>query len=470
VTTFATQSISGLASGLDTASIISALMQIDRQPQVRIQQKIVVEQARQQALSGVLSQLKSLQTAYRSLTDPGTWADVQAVTSSDDPHVSATRTGGAAAGAYEVAVTQLARANQFTGSGVSAAAADDVIHIQVTGAASPIDVAIAAGDTLDTIAAKIGGTSNSPVYASVLNGQLVLSNKSTGTAAKIASVTTNGGSGLSFAETQSARDSTFTIDGASFTRSSNVVADVLAGITLTLKGQTASPASITVGTPAPDTNGIQTKLQAFITQYNTTLDYVLGKLDEPVVANAVTDADRAKGVLNGDAGLESLVSSLRNSFSDLVGGRPTTLQSLAQAGLSTGAATGGGPLSSDSIDGKLTLDATTFATQLQTHFDDVKALFTNVTGSYASEGLAQRLGGILTPWTASSASNGLLNSRIDGESQTISSLQAQSKNWDQRLALRQQTLQAQFTAMETALSQAQSQSGWLDSQIKNLGG
>ena len=36
------QSIGGLASGLDTASIISGLMQIDKQPQVRIQQKIVV--------------------------------------------------------------------------------------------------------------------------------------------------------------------------------------------------------------------------------------------------------------------------------------------------------------------------------------------------------------------------------------------------------------------------------------------
>jgi flagellar hook-associated protein 2 len=100
----------------------------------------------------------------------------------------------------------------------------------------------------------------------------------------------------------------------------------------------------------------------------------------------------------------------------------------------------------------------------------VKALFTNVTGSYASEGLAQRLGGILTPWTASSASNGLLSSRIDGETRTITDLQGQSKDWDQRLALRQQMLQAQFTAMETALSQAQSQSGWLDSQMKSLGG
>src|SRR5215470_13901826 len=143
--TIATQSISGLASGLDTASIISALMQVDKQPQVRIQQKIVVEQARQQALRGVLTQLQSLQTAYKSLTDPGTWADVQTVTSSDDAHVSATRTAGAAAGAYSLAITQLARANQFTGSGVSAASAADVIHIQIAGAANPVDVNIAAG-------------------------------------------------------------------------------------------------------------------------------------------------------------------------------------------------------------------------------------------------------------------------------------------------------------------------------------
>src|SRR3954453_2536612 len=113
------QSIGGLASGLDTASIISGLMQIDKQPQVRIQQKIVVEQARQQALRDVLGQLNSLTTAYRNLTDIGTWADTQAVASSDDAHVSAARTAGAAPGAYTVDVTQLARANQYTSAGTA---------------------------------------------------------------------------------------------------------------------------------------------------------------------------------------------------------------------------------------------------------------------------------------------------------------------------------------------------------------
>src|SRR3954466_15884434 len=94
------QQISGLASGLDTASIISGLMQIEKQPQIRIQQKIVTEQARQQGLRDVLSRLNSLPSPYQGLTDVGTWADVQAVASSDDPHLSATRTGGAAPGAY----------------------------------------------------------------------------------------------------------------------------------------------------------------------------------------------------------------------------------------------------------------------------------------------------------------------------------------------------------------------------------
>jgi len=459
------QSIGGLASGLDTASIISGLMQIEKQPQVRIQQKIVVEQARQQALRDVLTQLNSLTTAYQNLTDVGTWADTQSVTSSDDARISATRTAGAAPGAYTIDVTQLARANQFTSAGTGPVAADDVLHI--TTASGTTDVAVTAGDTLDTVAGKINATTGSPVYATMLNGQLVLSDKTSGTAARITGVTTNGGSGLSFSETQTAQDAAFKIDGVAKTSSSNVVTDALAGITLTLKGLTTG-ASITVGSPAPNTENIQKQLDAFVTQYNTTLESLLGKLNEQPVPGAKTDADRAKGVLNGDPGLESLVSSLRNTFADVVTGRPSTLQTFAQVGVSTGAATGSGSLSSDSIDGKLVVDSAKFTSALSSNFDDVKALFTNATGNYASEGLAQRLGDLLKPWTASSASNGVLNTRIDQETTTIDSLQKQSANWDVRLALRQQILERQFAAMETALQNSQTQQAWLTGQLASL--
>lgn len=458
-------SISGLASGLDTASIISSLMQIEKQPQVRIQQKITTEQARQQALRDVLSQLQSLTTSYQSLTDVGTWADVQSVVSTDDAHVSATRTAGAAAGSYSIDVTNLARANQFTGTGVSAATADDTIHI--ANASGTTDVAIKAGDTLDTIAGKINGTTDSPVYATVFNGNLVLSNKSTGLASKLTSVTTGGTSGLSFSESQTALDASFKVNGTTYTRSSNVVSDVLPGLTIALKGAETG-ATITVGSPAPDTDSITKKLQSFVTQYNTTLEYLLTKVNEQPVANA-TGADVATGVLHGDSAIKGLIGQLRNSFSDVFQGRPGTMQTLAQAGLSTGKPTGTGALSSDAIDGKLSLDTATFSTALTSSFSSVKALFTNATGSYATEGLGQRLGDLIKPWTASSASNGLLNLRIDNETSTISSLQKQSIDWDERLKIKQQMLQTQFAAMEVALSKSQSQSAWLDGQIAQLG-
>src|SRR3954468_17867725 len=134
----ASQSISGLASGIDTSSLISALMAVQQRPQARIQQKLVIEQGRQQALRDTLTQLNTLKTAYQSITDTAAWADTQTVASDDDAHISAVRTGGAAAGAYAIQVSQLARANQFTASGATAAAADDVLHVTVGGATTDV--------------------------------------------------------------------------------------------------------------------------------------------------------------------------------------------------------------------------------------------------------------------------------------------------------------------------------------------
>jgi flagellar hook-associated protein 2 len=463
----ASQSISGLASGIDTSSLISALMAVEQRPQARIQQRLVIEQGRQQALRDTLTQLNSLKTAYQSITDPAAWADTQTVASDDDAHISAVRTGGAAAGAYAIQITQLARANQFTASGATAAAADDVLHFSVGG--TPTDVAIAAGDSLEAIAAKIQGAGSSPVYASVVGGQLVISDRATGTAARISSITTDGTSGLSFAESRTAQDAAFTVDGTAHSSGSNVVTDVVAGVTLTLRGQTSAIATVTVGSPSVDTAALQTKIAAFVTQYNTTIGFIQGKLNEAPVANPQNDADRIKGVLNGDSALEGLVGSLRNSFSDFVSGRPAGLQSLAQVGISTGAATGAAGLNSDSIDGKLVFDPAAFTRAMTGDLNNVKALFTNATGSYGSEGLAQRLNRTLNPWTAGSSSNGLLSTRIDGEAATLTSLRADSAAWTPRLAIRQGMLRAQFAAMETALSRAQSQSSWLDGQIQQLG-
>ena len=459
--------LGGLASGLDTNSMITQLLQVEAQPKVKMAQKQSVEQIRQQALKDIQTRLTNLSTAIESLGDSSVWGDVQTVESGDSTKVAATRTG-----AYSIGVTQLARANQWTQTGgATSVAANDTLHLAV-GTDPAVDISLKAGDTLQTVADRINGTSDIKAYASVVAGKLVLSAKATGTDGAIASVTTDGGSGLGFAETQTAKSATFTIDGTSYTRQSNTVDDAMAGVTLTLKGDTVTSGAVTVtvGSPAADTGAITSRVQDFVNQYNSTIDFIRGKLTEQRVANPQTEADRAKGVLNGDSGLTSLLGDLRQGVGDIVSGRPGDMAYLNQLGLSTGATTGGGALNPDAVAGKLSLDSSKLSDALGTRLNDVKALFTDKTGVYSTEGLSQRLDGFVQPWLTSTdgKSTPILDGRIASSQSIIDELTREMSDFDLRLHSREQQLRTQFTAMETALAQVQSQGSQLSSQLSKL--
>jgi flagellar hook-associated protein 2 len=459
--------IGGIASGLDTNTIIGQLLAIERQPEVRAAQQQQVEQARQNALRDVNTRLTNLQTAIAGLRDVSTWGDVQSVTSSDAANVGVVRTGGAAPGGYQVQVTQLARAHQVTqSSGLANAAADDTLHIKV-GTGTVADVAVKSGDSLDTIAGKINGTSGIQVYASVVGGKLVLSGKVTGEANTI-SVTANAGldTDLGFAESLAARDAKYTVDGGAVQSSaSNIVTTAIPGVTLTFKGVMASAASVVVGSPGPNTDVVQAKIQAFVDQYNSTVDFINSKLKEQKVVNPSTPDDRAKGVLNADPGLSGILSQLREAVGDIFTSAPQDLNQLSLVGLSTGKTVGSGTINQDSIDGLLTLDSDKLSDMLTNRFSDVKKLFTNVTGTYATEGLAQRLDDLLTPQVRT---GGVLATRIAGEQTTIDDLKQRQHDIETRVALRETQLRNQFTAMETALSQSQSLQSQLAGQFAAL--
>jgi flagellar hook-associated protein 2 len=333
-------------------------------------------------------------------------------------------------------------------------------------------VAVSAGDSLDTIAAKINQTTASPVYATMFNGQLVVSNKQTGVANAV-TVTADASTGLGFSQTQSALDASYSIDnGPVTTTASNTVTTALPGVTLTLNAVNTTGATVTIGQPAPDTANITQKLTDFVNEYNKVVTDIQDRLSEQPVSSPKTDADRAKGVLYNDQGLQRLLGQLRNAFSDTITSTTSPVSpysSLAQVGLSTGAAVGTGSLSDSSINGMLSVDSTKFASALNSNFDQVKALFTNATGSYSTEGLGQRLQGILKPFTDDALLGGYLSTEVQNEGTRINDLNSQIADWTTRLALKQQTLQAQFTAMETALSQTQATSSALSQQVSQLG-
>lgn len=460
--------VGGIATGLDTNSIIDQLLAIDRQPETLLTQQSTVETARQAALKAIQTSMQSLQTAAQAMRDPSVWANSQTVTSSNPTAVSAVLTGGAAAGGFQIGVQRLASADQVTQSTTLAAAnGDDVLHVQV-GAGAVTDISVSAGDTLATIASKINASSTSQVYASVVNNKLVLSGQVTGAANTIA-VTSDStlASDLGMTETLTAKDAQYTINGQTMTSATNTVSNGLAGVTLTLNGTTASDASLVVTAPAPNTSTITNAIQGFVTAYNSTVDLIYKYTNDPKVANPQSDADREAGMLQGDPQLLSILSNLRSAVTTTMSGATGGLSYLGNIGLSTGAAVGSGTISQDSLEGKLTLDTTKLQSALASNFSGVKALFSNATGSFGSEGLSQRMDDIINPQTSAT---GALSGRITSEASLIQSYSQQIADIEQRVTLHEAALRAQFTAMESAVAQLQSSSSALSSSTSSSSG
>src|SRR5919199_2424475 len=95
----------GLASGLDTNTIVDQLMAIERQPQTRLKLRQQQIDTRKQALSDIQSRLKNLRLAAQDLKSPTLWLDTQTVDVNDATKLTATRTANAPTGAYQVSVT-----------------------------------------------------------------------------------------------------------------------------------------------------------------------------------------------------------------------------------------------------------------------------------------------------------------------------------------------------------------------------
>jgi len=309
---------------------------------------------------------------------------------------------------------------------------------------------------------------SSQVYASVVNGKLVLSGQVTGAANTIA-VTSDSTLATDLGMTQSlvARDAQYTINGQSMTSASNTVSNGLAGVSLTLNGTTSSDASLVVTAPAPNTNTITTAIQGFVTAYNSTVDLIYGYVNDPKVANPTTDAQREAGMLQGDPQLLSILSNLRSAVTSTMSGAASGMGYLGNIGLSTGAAVGSGTISQDSLEGKLSLDTTKLQSMLASNFSGTKALFSNPTGSFSSEGLSQRMDDLINPQAGVS---GTLAGRITSEASLIQSYSQQIADIEQRVTLHEATLRAQFTAMEAAVAQLQSSSSALSSSSPSSSG
>jgi flagellar hook-associated protein 2 len=446
-------SISGLASGLNTKEIINALMGAERQPVTRLTTQSEKLTAAQQQLQSVQSSLRQLSLAASEFSLPSLFESAQSVTSSEPTRVSATTTSGAGVGGYEVEVKQLANSAQRRFTYASPAAADTIM---IDGH----EYKLTAGMESKALAAEINTDAQGTVYAAVVEGDIVLSNRSTGaTGPEFIKVSDPGGALVEKAGTaKEGRNAEFAVDGVEGTSSSNTVTNGIPGVTLNLLGLTTTgPVTVDVQPPGPNVSAIETQIKSFVSTYNSTVEAIQKQLTTKPPEHATNAKEFATGSLFGDTELSGVLSAMRQAMYEPIEGLPAGMASPADVGISTGAAVGGGGTASQSsIQGVLKLDPTKLASAIASNPAGAEQMLQKW-----SQSLQKAIGTVAEP-------GGTMDFRITSDSSQVSELRTRIASMNELLAVREKSLQQIYAQLEGVLNKNTAQTNWLISQSESL--
>ncbi len=423
-------SITGLGSGMDTASIVDALVKAQGAPIDRLSSQVSVVNAQKNTLSTLATHLTTLASKADAMKSAVNLRS-NVATSTDTSAVSVAVSGSARAGAFDVVVDQLAMSHRSYSNVVTARDQGGLfgagsISVQVgSGAAVVVDVT--ATTTLDDLAASldnIAGLDASVIYD---GSQYRLQVSGTQTGAANAVTLSESGTTLGLADPanlrQAAQNSEFSIDGIDMTRSTNLVDDAFAGVSLSLTKASATPVTINI---TSDSTGMQTKMKELVEAYNTVVRTIRSQ-------TAVVGANNA-GKLSGDSTLASLQRGLSGMMSKQVGAG--VFQSFAELGVAT------------QRDGTLTLDSAKLEQALTTNRDAVTSLVaSNSTTSYV--GLAESLSVLAKDY---GGVTGILRSRTTAMDTRIRDMNTQMRQMQARLDAYEQQLNARFAAMESQVN------------------
>ena len=438
-------SASGIGSGLDINNLVTQLMTAESAPLSTLKAKQTSFNAKLSAFGTLQSAISTFQTALKGVS--GTALNALTATSGKTDIFTTSVTSGstAAPGSYSIEVTQLAQRHKLSSAVVTPGtkfANTGTMSFTVAGKTTSIP---AAEYTVQSLSSAINAA-NAGVTATVVNDgtadHLVITAKDSGAANSVQINATGtlaqfGTTGGTMTEQLVAQDAKLKIDGMLVIKPSNTITDAIQGITLNLVQTNAgSPTTLTV---ARDSAAVKTAITAFVDAYNT--------LTTSVTKMTAYDAATKKGgVLNGDSAASTVLRSLRKEITDKVSGSGA-LATLSDIGVSF------------QRDGKLAIDSTKLQKQLDTNFDNVGQLFSSASG------YGTRLTKLTTDMLAT---NGLIQSRTDGIKASLKGLEKSQVSLEERLTQTEKRYRAQFTALDTMMSQMKTTSSFLAQQLSSL--
>jgi len=457
--------VSGLMSGLDTDSIISQLMSLERRPVMLLQQKEAAYQAKITALGVVKSAMSDLKSSVESLKTSDDFISYNA-SSSDSDILTVSADDDVQQGNYNIVVNSLASEQHVRGAAFSAS--DDevgtgTLTIQV-GSNDAVDIEIDSDhNTLAGIAEAINDA-DAGVTAGVIydgtNYYLTLQGHETG-AENTISLTmqdddgnNTDNSGLSalytdpaaqtLTETRAAANAVLTVNGIeNIQRASNTIDDLIDGLTITLKD--ADPSKTVSVTSSESYSGLTKKLDSFVKSYNALIDTLAEQ-------TAYNGSKAQNGTLLGDSTVSRIALSLSSMVYQGVDGVDGSVNSLSRLGIEI----------DDS--GHLSLDKGKVNSAMEEHPEDVIKFFTS--DESGNEGIAFRMYNFLDAYLKSTT--GILSAKEKGLQDSIDGIEDRIEQMEVRFAKREENMRKQFNNLELMMAQFQDTASRLEQQLSAI--
>ena len=435
---------SGLGSGLDTGSIVKALVDADKvakQTQIDRQTKLTTT-----SLSGVgtlKSVLAAFQTAMKNLGNTKTpQFSGFAASSSDVKVVTATSSNSAVKGSYVVKVDNLATSAKVaseTFASTSSAIAEGNLTIKLNNKDYSLEVPVNATlqSVRDLINTKFQGDGiNANIITDKDGSRLVLGSSATGEGSEISvsGVITIDGSQAMAADPldpdaplgagrigDAATDAKFSVDGMSMTSKTNTIDGAVSGLNFTLLAGGGSTSTVTVAT---NTDGLKASIQKFVDAYNAVVNSISTLTKPSLDANGNSVA----AALTGDVMPRSILAAIRGPLTETGAGDKLTV--LAQLGITTNQKTGA--LDFDSAKFTAAMDDKNLG-------GEVQELFTG------ANGLLARMDKVIVPHTQTGE---ILDTRTTNLNKNKANLVEQQAALDRRVDILTAVLTKRYNDMD----------------------
>ncbi|MBN2428527.1 MAG: flagellar filament capping protein FliD [Deltaproteobacteria bacterium] len=429
-----TISFSGLASGLDTESIISSLMEIEQAPVTALEEDQEYLETKLEAYTSFDTYLDALNSAVKALDSTSELNAYSATLSSDE--ISTSVSSIAKEGSYNIEVVSLAcQQKDIADEGFGDTTTADLSGSITIGEETLEYENVSLSDLVETINSGEYGISASLINDGTEDGyRLILTADQSGSEIDIVATGSITLDTVTDGHTREGSQAHIVVDNIDIYSNSNSIDTAVNGVTLELLDTTEGD-TITLNV-STDSDAVVEKVESFVTAYNDVIAYI---------------ADQSASDWGSDSEFRSVKRKLQNFISTQIGVEGS-FSSLTELGLET-----------DYETGQLTLDTEILSDAIEEDFESFQSLFL---GDDDTDGIAVRMADYMAEITDSDT--GILAVKEDSTEDNIDRIEEQIERLELRLEKRQENLEAQFTALETLLSELNTTSDYLANWIDSL--